>query len=336
MGSATGLRRSPSCARPATLGLCNCSSTSIALPICRAWRPSMELRREKFQRVEIDRFGPFTIWGFASEGMAANWEPLFTQFAAKGQEAGSQALWAAFYTLKDAGLIEIVSYLVDGLSAGSMPIHPYAFPGTGEPEERAVQEAAHAAGLTHGPRLQAGRCRGTHQDGQMAVSCSVSRARRADDRDRPPRSIARTPSAPPHGAPTSLLTATRTHEFFQFLDNPKRNQLLGCYNKEETTIEQGLNKEFQRSSRTAALAPARICGGLPRKDRVMIPPRCTGLRSYWLRSAERYGHLMPSKAVVEAPEGTVNAERYTLLPWKVGAALSTPFLHRGANRSDAE
>ncbi|MCJ2075265.1 hypothetical protein MKK68_06275, partial [Methylobacterium sp. E-016] len=91
--------------------------------------------------------GAFTIWGFAADGLTAQWDPLFTRFKAMGQEDGSAALWGALALLTDAGLIEEVTHLVEGLNAGAQVIYPYALPGTGEPEEREVQGAAHEAAL---------------------------------------------------------------------------------------------------------------------------------------------------------------------------------------------
>lgn len=102
--------------------------------------------RRKFRRVEVDRQGAFTIWGFTSEGWGATWEPFFSRFRAMGQDAGSAALWSTLETLRAAGLVEAVAYIVEGVGDGAQALHPFAMPGTGEPEERAVREAAHAAG----------------------------------------------------------------------------------------------------------------------------------------------------------------------------------------------
>lgn len=103
--------------------------------------------RGVYKRQEIYRHGAFTVWGFAWEKMAAEWEPLFAQFRDRGADEGSKAAWAAVDLLKGAGLIEEVCYLVESLDPGAQAIHPYALPSQGEPEERKVQEAAHAAGL---------------------------------------------------------------------------------------------------------------------------------------------------------------------------------------------
>lgn len=103
--------------------------------------------RGVYRRQEIFRYGAFTVWGFARERMSAEWEPLFGRLKALGQEEGSKQLWAAVDALKAAGLIEEVGHIVEGLDASAQAIHAYALPGEGEPEERRVQEAAHAAGL---------------------------------------------------------------------------------------------------------------------------------------------------------------------------------------------
>lgn len=105
------------------------------------------LLRRKYRRAVADHHGAFTIWGFAADGLTAQWDPLFTRFKAMGQEDGSAALWGTLALLTDAGLIEEVTHLVEGLNAGAQVIYPYALPGTGEPEEREVQGAAHEAAL---------------------------------------------------------------------------------------------------------------------------------------------------------------------------------------------
>lgn len=107
---------------------------------------SWQAMRGKFQRIEVDRYGAFTIWGFVSDGLTANWEPFFTRFRAMGQDAGSKTLWDAFGILQTAGLVETVAYIVEGMGDGAQALHAFAMPGTGEPEERAVRDAAHAAG----------------------------------------------------------------------------------------------------------------------------------------------------------------------------------------------
>jgi len=116
--------------------------------------------RRTYKRQEIYRHGAFTVWGFTRGSMVAEWEPLFGRLrAGLGQEAGSKAIWGLVDTLKDAGLIEEVGHIVEGLDASAQALHPYALPGEGEPEEQRVREAAHAAGLrciTHERYLQAG------------------------------------------------------------------------------------------------------------------------------------------------------------------------------------
>lgn len=103
--------------------------------------------RGTYERREVYRHGPFTVWGFVGKTTAAEWEPLFGWLReARGAEEGGKAIWPAVAALKDAGLIEEVCYVVEGLDASAQALHPYALPGQGEPEERTVQEAAHAAG----------------------------------------------------------------------------------------------------------------------------------------------------------------------------------------------
>lgn len=103
--------------------------------------------RGTFEKREIYRHGPFTVWGFVSKTTAAEWEPLFGWLReSRGAEEGNKAIWAAVSALKAAGLIEEVGYIVEGLDASAQALHPYALPGQGEPEERRVREAAHAAG----------------------------------------------------------------------------------------------------------------------------------------------------------------------------------------------
>lgn len=102
--------------------------------------------REKFKRIEVDRYGAFTIWGFVPDDLTATWEPFFARFKAMGQDAGSKALWGTFRVLQSAGLVETVAYVVEGLGQGAQTLHAFAMPGTGEPEERAVRDAAHKAG----------------------------------------------------------------------------------------------------------------------------------------------------------------------------------------------
>ena len=102
--------------------------------------------RRKYNRGSVYTRGQFTVWGFASNSMTGTWDPLFTRFKGKDNDAASKDLWRVFEALQAAGLIEEVAHIVESLKEGAQPIHPYALPGEGEPEERAVMAAAHAAG----------------------------------------------------------------------------------------------------------------------------------------------------------------------------------------------
>lgn len=102
--------------------------------------------RRTFKRLKIWEQGHFTVWGFVRGSAAGAWDPLFTRFRGKDNDEASAALWRTYDALKSAGLIEEVGYVVEGLTPGAQAIHPYALPGSGEPEEQAVRTAAHEAG----------------------------------------------------------------------------------------------------------------------------------------------------------------------------------------------
>lgn len=106
------------------------------------WR----LVRQKFKRKEIHTRGHFTVWGFVSDGSTAKWDPLFTRFKGENNEAASADLWRIFGALRDAGLVEYVGHIVEGLNEGAQALHAYALPNTGEEVERAVATAADRAG----------------------------------------------------------------------------------------------------------------------------------------------------------------------------------------------
>ncbi|EIM26633.1 hypothetical protein [Microvirga lotononidis] len=100
----------------------------------------------KFKRVKIYTRGHFTVWGFVSESLQAEWDPLFLRFRSDDKTASSEALWNAVRALLAAGLIEDVGHIVEGMNEGAQALHVYALPNEGEPEERAVATAAHRAG----------------------------------------------------------------------------------------------------------------------------------------------------------------------------------------------
>jgi hypothetical protein len=102
--------------------------------------------RTNFKRLKIYTHGHFTVWGFVGDTAHAIWEGPFARFRPLGQDEGSRQAWVVFDALRDAGLIEYVGHIVEGLEEGSQALHSYALPGSGEPEERAVREAADAAG----------------------------------------------------------------------------------------------------------------------------------------------------------------------------------------------
>jgi hypothetical protein len=112
------------------------------------------LVRQKFKRKEIYTRGHFTVWGFVSDGSTAKWEPLFTRFRGENSEAASADLWRIFGALQDAGLVEYVGHIVEGLNEGAQALHAYALPNTGEEVERAVATAAHAAGRAMVPDVK--------------------------------------------------------------------------------------------------------------------------------------------------------------------------------------
>jgi hypothetical protein len=105
-----------------------------------------QMIRQKFRRVKIYTHSQFTVWGFVTDGATAKWDPLFTRYKGSDMDAADKESWGTFDALRDAGLIQYVGHIVEGLSEGSQVIHPYPLPNTGEPEERAVADAAHAAG----------------------------------------------------------------------------------------------------------------------------------------------------------------------------------------------
>jgi hypothetical protein len=102
--------------------------------------------RGKFKRTKIYTHGLFTVWGFVPDGLTANYDPLFTRFKGQDNEKASAEIWKIVEALRDAGLIDYVGHVVEGLSEGSQVIHAYALPNTGEEPERQLAQAAHDAG----------------------------------------------------------------------------------------------------------------------------------------------------------------------------------------------
>jgi hypothetical protein len=104
---------------------------------------------QRSKRVKIYTHGHFTVWGFAMGSGTTHEAPLATRFVSGNKEtrtAEFEAFWSVFRALREAGLLEYVGHIVEGLSEGSQAIHAYALPNTGEEVERAVADAAHAAG----------------------------------------------------------------------------------------------------------------------------------------------------------------------------------------------
>jgi hypothetical protein len=113
------------------------------------WR---SIRRE-FGRHKMGERGPFVVYGFRPEGQYA-WPKSFVSPHMTGstevvgdrkRDSGWTSFWNAWDQLVRLGLVEMVEHVVEADNDESDIIHPYAFTG-GEPSERRVATAAHAAG----------------------------------------------------------------------------------------------------------------------------------------------------------------------------------------------
>jgi hypothetical protein len=116
--------------------------------------------RLRYERRKIGQRGQFVVWGFSTKTETV-W-PKEAPFVAgrsigKKGEDGRLVFWDALAILTDTGLAEYVGHVIDSDTEDAAIVHPYAM-ATGEPEERAVAEAAHAAAremLTDQQREQA-------------------------------------------------------------------------------------------------------------------------------------------------------------------------------------
>ncbi|MBY0299835.1 MAG: hypothetical protein K2X71_27995 [Methylobacterium sp.] len=123
-----------------------------------------------YTRRALAERGGLTVWGFDLDGpcyfedapfaapfMTGQFESYTNRHGTVlNQDRGLKALYNAFQTLHDLGLITQAEHVVDGIDQGEI-IHPCALTG-GEAIERQVAEAAHAAGaalLTNEERQQA-------------------------------------------------------------------------------------------------------------------------------------------------------------------------------------
>ena len=129
--------------------------------------------RQEFTRQTVGEHGSFVIWGFES-GDTFTWtEKAFAQPHAKDSyenirpgkwrkdDAGWTVFWAAWQTLVDLGLVEIVGTLIEADTDTAAVIYPYGVE-TGEPSERALAVAAHDAAAAMLQEWQVVRADGLH------------------------------------------------------------------------------------------------------------------------------------------------------------------------------
>ncbi|MHB2204911.1 hypothetical protein [Methylobacterium sp. CM6257] len=119
------------------------------------WR---QIRRE-YERVRVGEHAQFVVWGFrpTTERAWANAPPVAVHLTGKTQKTvqangrveekdpGWDVFWGAFQTLEALGLVVMVPHAIEADTASGEVMHPYGA-STGEPAERAIAEAAHAAG----------------------------------------------------------------------------------------------------------------------------------------------------------------------------------------------
>lgn len=108
------------------------------------------LFREEWTRAKVGQSGRFVVFGFVRKRLVvwprAFGEPYRTGPNGDGGGTIDAAFWDAWQALTDAGFVETVPHLVEADTEEAQPVHAYGIE-TGEPEERALAEAAHAAGL---------------------------------------------------------------------------------------------------------------------------------------------------------------------------------------------
>ncbi|KQP81137.1 hypothetical protein ASF60_22480 [Methylobacterium sp. Leaf113] len=124
-----------------------------------------------FRRFEVGRWGSFTVWGFASLGTQGNWSALTDPFKQGDIEERSRHFWATWDALRDAHLVEVVSYLCESESPDAQPIHALPFRG-GTEEERRVSVAAREAALRMMSSAQIERAE-TNLEASQVVLCPV-------------------------------------------------------------------------------------------------------------------------------------------------------------------
>jgi hypothetical protein len=115
--------------------------------------------RQTFGRQKIGERGPCVVWGFAKGGQETWTNAPFVQPHLTGKEEkvdlgggktkmrdpGVEVFWDALAVLTQTGLVTFVEHVIDKDDDSGAVLHPYADL-TGEPDERAIGAAAHAAG----------------------------------------------------------------------------------------------------------------------------------------------------------------------------------------------
>jgi hypothetical protein len=123
---------------------------------------SREFLYETHEVSKVSERGERTIWGFqeASERTATA-APLPSPFLTgkrdeKGKDHGWPEFWKALRVFQDCGLLTFIPHVFDSAGPDAEVVHAYPLDDAGcEPWERAVAEAAHAAGVMCIPASQA-------------------------------------------------------------------------------------------------------------------------------------------------------------------------------------
>lgn len=107
--------------------------------------------RHTFDRLEVGKFGAYTIWGFRALQRTLWFSGILASQAARPKnDKGEHPIWNSFQALQAMGLVSFVPHLWDGEPGGGYMgqaeiIHPYGIAGGGEDIEIEIANAAQSA-----------------------------------------------------------------------------------------------------------------------------------------------------------------------------------------------
>jgi hypothetical protein len=129
--------------------------------------------RQDYQRHKVGEWGPFVVWGFATDLVKA-WPDapfvaphLTIERDEKGQRWRWTEFWPRWHRLHGLGLIEYVAHLVDADTQQGELMHPMALQNTGLEVER---ELFHAANMAAQAMITPGQLAWANKQGVVALA----------------------------------------------------------------------------------------------------------------------------------------------------------------------